>query len=122
MADIKIFDPLRHRELTGIGNEQILENAAALARTGIPYILRTPVIPGINDTPADIGAIAAFIAGNRTTAFRYYELLNFNPLGASKYEGLGVSNQCRDGRPLSDAAINVLAETARAAGIPVRVG
>jgi pyruvate formate lyase activating enzyme len=122
MADIKIFDPQRHRELTGIGNEQILENAAALARTGIPYILRTPVIPGINDTPEDIGAIAAFIAENKTAALRYYELLNFNPLGASKYEGLGVSNQCRDGRPLSDAAIGVLAETAASAGIPVHIG
>jgi pyruvate formate lyase activating enzyme len=121
MADIKLLDGPRHRFFTGIGNEGILENVKRLARAGVPYILRTPVIPGINDSPEEIGAIAAFIARDREFLL-YYELLNYNPLGTSKYEGLGIPCACRDERPLGGEEMEGLLRAARAAGIPVRAG
>ncbi|MDR3173368.1 MAG: glycyl-radical enzyme activating protein, partial [Treponema sp.] len=100
MADIKLLDTGRHRFYTGIGNEEILANVKRLARAGLPYILRTPVVPGVNDKVEEIGSIAEFIAGDKEFLL-YYELLNYNPLGASKYEGLGVSCAHRGSRPLS---------------------
>lgn len=111
MMDIKLMDEERHREHTGHGNQLVLDNARALARTGIPLIVRTPVIPGVNDTPEAINAIAAFVATLPT--LQYYELLPFHPLGEGKYASLGLP--CRtqgipalrhdDLRPLADAAI-----------------
>jgi pyruvate formate lyase activating enzyme len=121
MADIKLMDRDRHRFFTGIGNEEILENVKKLARSGLPYILRTPVIPGVNDRPEEIGRIAAFIARDKEFLL-YYELLNYNPLGTSKYEGLGIPCAYRETRPLAGEKIEELVRRAREAGIPVRAG
>ena len=49
LYDIKVVDDARHRELTGVSNEPIIENLRALSRHGHDIRLRIPVIPGIND-------------------------------------------------------------------------
>lgn len=121
MADIKLLDSEKHRQVTGIGNERILDNVRLLAESGVPYILRTPVIPGVNDDAESIGGIAAFAAAHGK-GLRYYELLNFNPLGGSKYEGLEQENLHRDARPLSSEAMEALGAAASRHGIPVRIG
>lgn len=121
MADVKLMDGPRHAEATGVGNERVLENVKRLAASGVPYILRTPLVPGVNATQAEIGAIAAFAAGNGGKLL-YYELLNFNPLGASKYEALGAENRYGEARPSDAAALAALVAAAEAAGIEVRVG
>lgn len=54
MFDIKIFDEEAHRRWTGVSNRQILENAKKVAASGKPYLVRTPVIPGVNDTEEEI--------------------------------------------------------------------
>jgi pyruvate formate lyase activating enzyme len=121
MADIKLLDRERHHFFTGIGNEEILGNVKKLARAGVPYILRTPVIPRVNDRPEEIRAIAAFIAADKEFLL-YYELLNYNPLGTSKYEAMGLSYACREARPLGQGEMGALVSAAREAGIPVRAG
>ncbi|MDR1263222.1 MAG: glycyl-radical enzyme activating protein [Oscillospiraceae bacterium] len=121
MADVKIFDPASHRRWTGVGNERILENVKSLRTLNIPVILRTPVIPGVNDNNDEIIAISRYIADN-VPNLMYYELLNFNPLGDSKYRALGLDNPFAQMRPLSAEDIERLADAARSCGIPVRVG
>ena len=121
MADVKLMDEARHRELVGLGNQQILENVARLAKTGLPYILRTPVVPGIQDDAREIAAIAAFVAAHADHLL-YYELLNYNPLGAGKYASLHRHYALRDARPLSDEAMGALKAVAEGAGIAVRIG
>ncbi len=106
MADIKLMDGQRHRELTGIGNERILDNAKKLAASGMPYILRTPIIPGVNDNAWEIGRIAEFIAAHNKGNLLYYELLNFNPLGTSKYQSLNLENPFSSARPLPNDRID----------------
>jgi pyruvate formate lyase activating enzyme len=51
MADIKMIDEEEHKKWTGSGNQRILENIKKLDAANKPYILRTPVIPGVNDSP-----------------------------------------------------------------------
>ncbi len=119
MADLKLADGALHRQYIGADNRQALENLRRVAAFGVPFIVRTPVVPGVTDTPEIIASIARLVAdcgGN----LLYYELLNFNPLGAGKYDGLCRPNPFRDARPLSDARLAQLAQAAAAAGIPVR--
>jgi pyruvate formate lyase activating enzyme len=118
MFDIKLIDPDEHRRRTCADNALILKNAQALADTGVDLIVRTPLIPGVTDSAANIGAIAGFVAG--LPHVLYYELLNFNPLGAAKYAGLGLDNPYADARPLSQAALEDLAGVASAKGVQVR--
>jgi pyruvate formate lyase activating enzyme len=121
MADIKVLDEGRHRAFTGIGNGEIRENAARLAKTGLPYIIRSPVIPGFNDNRADIKAIAAFVRGLGGHLL-YYELLGFNPLGDSKYRALGRENPYGGARLVDDELMEALVAAAAETGIPVRRG
>lgn len=79
MVDIKLFDAQAHKRWTGGDNARILENLRRLAALGKPVIVRTPVIPGVNDAEAEIVSIAAFL--KEIGSLQYYELLNFNPLG-----------------------------------------
>ena len=81
--DIKLMDPQKHRTYTGVGNSQILENALWLKKSGIPHTFRTPLIPGITDTPENLSAIAAFVSGDS------WEKLPYNALAAAKYPGVG---------------------------------
>lgn len=60
MADVKAFDPLRHRRLTGRDNVRSLASARLLAAAGKLYELRFLMIPGETDAPEEIAALAAF--------------------------------------------------------------
>lgn len=87
--DVKTLDRERHEAGTGVGNERILENLRRLCETfpTLPVTVRTPVIPGFNDSPDDIRSIAAFVG--RLPGTVSYELLPFHRFGEGKYEQLG---------------------------------
>ncbi len=87
MADIKLFDDAKHRELTGIGNAEILENIKKADELGVPMIVRTPVVPGVNDTRENITQTAAFLKTLKHVI--KYELLPYHPLGLAKARALG---------------------------------
>ncbi len=104
MFDIKLFDSAAHKKYTGVDNRIILENAKALDRLGIPLIVRTPLIPGATDTPQNLREIAGFVKTLRNA--RYYELLNFNPLGGTKYKAMSRPNAFADAKPLTAAELD----------------
>ena len=61
LVDLKHMDSNRHRELTGVPNEHILENARLLMELGANIWFRLPLIEGINDDEENIEATASFI-------------------------------------------------------------
>jgi pyruvate formate lyase activating enzyme len=118
MMDIKLIDAGRHLAATGAPNGRILANALALGEQGQPLIVRTPVIPGVNDAPEDIAAIAGFVA--QLPSLQYYELLAFHPMAAAKYAGLGLDYAARALKAPSRERMETLAEVARHFGVTVR--
>lgn len=91
MADMKIFDAALHKRYVGIGNEEIKENLRKANALGIPMIIRTPIVPGVNDTQDNVSQTAAFLRElENVTA---YELLPYHPLGISKATALGMEMQ-----------------------------
>ena len=62
LVDLKHMDSNRHRELTGVPNEPILENARLLMELGANIWFRLPLIEGINDDEENIEETASFIA------------------------------------------------------------
>jgi pyruvate formate lyase activating enzyme len=119
MFDIKSMNNNRHREWTGIGHERILSNALAISRTGIPLIVRTPVIPGFNDEPGEISSVAEYIRDFPN--LDYYELLAFNPLGADKYRCLGMVCRMENSPLVPTETMQALQQAAAAHGIEVRI-
>lgn len=86
--DVKCLDSERHKKFTGVGNELILRNLnLALERfPDLPVLVRTPVIPGFNDTEEDILSIREMLP-NRTGV--RYEALTYHRMGQPKYGYLG---------------------------------
>ena len=91
MADLKIFDDDKHKKYVGIGNEAIKQNLRRADALGIPMIIRTPIVPGINDTVENISATAEFLRTLKNVTA--YELLPYHPLGISKATALGIEMQ-----------------------------
>lgn len=87
MMDIKSMDSAVHKRATGVPNDQILRNAKRLADRGTPLIVRTPVIPGVNNNDGSIRAIASFVS--KLESVLSYELLRFHAMATSKYAALG---------------------------------
>ena len=88
LVDVKTWDSELHKKWTGVSNKLILENIRNL-RTDFPKLpvkVRTPVIPGVNDTEQEIESIAKFVKtlGSHTE----HELLKYHSLGKSKYSSL----------------------------------
>ncbi len=82
-------------------------------------LFRTPVIPGFNDTPAEIGAIASFVKRIQGQAARL-DLLPFHHLAAGKYHSLGLAYAPDRLAPPSAGSLAALAEAVKAQGVRVR--
>ena len=87
IADVKVWDDTLHREYVGVSNAPILENIRRADTLGVPILIHTPVIGGINDTEAEITAIRDFVQSLRHAVG--YELLPYHPFGLDKARAMG---------------------------------
>ena len=87
MTDIKVFDSDTHIRYTGVPNTEILSNIRKADEMGVPIILRTPIIPTLNDSVENIKLCADFACSLKNVL--KYELLPYHPLGVSKAIALG---------------------------------
>lgn len=85
--DLKIMDDTAAVRYTGRDSRMISDNFHTLAQSGVPFIVRVPLIPGITDTPENYAAIVDKIKG---TPVSYVELLPYNKLAGSKYAAVGM--------------------------------
>ena len=89
LLDIKHMDSAQHKRLTGVPNEQILENIQYICHSlGVPVCIRIPVIPGYNSDEANLEAAARFVKNNLKADVPIH-LLPYHRLGLSKSESLG---------------------------------
>lgn len=87
MMDIKLFDRDRHRHYTGVDNTNILKNARTLCEGDTPFVIRIPVIPGVNDTDENYQATAEFLTGAK--ALQKVEFLPYHKTAGAKYTMVG---------------------------------
>ena len=89
LYDVKCVSADTHKGFTGVDNYTIIENLKKLSKTGKEIWIRTPVIPGFNDTKEEMTQIADLIAP--LSGIRQITLMPYHTLGASKYETLGLT-------------------------------
>ena len=119
LMDIKHMDSAKHKEYTAHGNELILENARRVAESGVELIIRTPVVPGFNDTEEEILEIARFA---KEIGAKEYHLLPYHRLGSDKYDGLSRGYAMRDTEPPKREKMEYLLSVAERTGIPCQIG
>ncbi|MBI2854064.1 MAG: glycyl-radical enzyme activating protein [Chloroflexi bacterium] len=86
LFDIKLLDPEYHLRMTGKNNDRILENLSLALSSGVPVIIRIPVIPGVNDSSETISEIAHFLSDKKQ--IKKVHLLPYHRFGTSKYLAL----------------------------------
>lgn len=97
--DIKCVDAAKHQAFTGVDNTLIMSNLCKLAEQfpQLSIVVRTPLVPGFNDSAEDITRIIEFLRQLRAVT---YAVLPYHRLGTPKYEYLGREY------PLGDAVLN----------------
>ncbi len=94
LADIKHPDPEMHKAATGVSNELILQNFRILEQSGLPYVIRVPVIPGVNDSEAVMHMLNTRISGILHPL--YLELMPYHEYGLKKYDSLSREHAALD--------------------------
>jgi len=116
LFDVKVVDPARHRDLTGVDNALVLANLAYLAESRPrDVIVRFAVIPGYNDDDANLDGLVALLHAHRLDRI---EIEPYHPLGSGKYESLGRPWRCTaDPTALDGSRVAALLGRLAAAGL-----
>ena len=85
LIDLKLMDSDKHRLYTGVGNELILENIRRVAETGHPFVIRIPLIEGINADDENIEATAQFLSSLSISEALVTHLLPYHDVGKDKH-------------------------------------
>lgn len=97
MFDVKSMNEEKHIEFTGLSNDLPLENLRKI-REACPnkeIRVRTPIVPGFNDTVEDVKAIIEFIE-TLPGAPVEYEALEYHRMGQPKYDYLGREYEIKE--------------------------
>ena len=62
LVDLKLMDTVKHRQFCGVPNELILSNLRMIAEAGKDFIIRIPLIEGINADEENLVRSAEFLA------------------------------------------------------------
>lgn len=120
LLDIKHMDSAMHQKLTGVPNEQILENIRHIHNDlHVPVILRVPVIPGYNDDERNILAVGEFAAALGKDV--PVNLLPYHRLGDSKSESLGQPRDLHIEVP-ADEHMQALKAIIEGCGVKAQIG
>lgn len=114
--DIKHMNSETHKALTGVGNELILHNIEAVAKSDFSGVMvpRLPVIPGLNASEQNIRETAQFIS---RIGLDVLNLLPFHRLGESKYRQLGQRYALENQKPPTDKEMQRLKAIAKEEGL-----
>lgn len=88
LMDIKIADSELHNRYTGQDNAVILNNLNILKASGKPFVIRIPLIPGVNDSLENMEATADMI--KEAEGLQRVELLRYHKTAGAKYPMVGL--------------------------------
>jgi pyruvate formate lyase activating enzyme len=120
LYDLKLMDPVRHKQHTGVSNIRILENLQKLSRYGHDIVLRVPIIPGANDDEQNLRAIGAFAAS--LPRLNRVDLLPYHRTAIGKYERLHKAYGFSEVQPPSEARMAEIQQIFEECGLHVGVG
>ena len=83
LFDIKHTDPQQHKRWTGVDNAPILANLETLKRSGKPFVVRVPLIPGVNDSLENMEATRDLVKD--APGLQRLELLRYHKTAGAKY-------------------------------------
>ncbi len=120
LYDLKFVDDAKHREYTGVSNATILENLQALSGIHKNIWIRIPIIPGLNDCPEELEAMARLVAS--LSGVQQVNLLPYHKTGIHKFKRLGQNYRLADTVPPSREYMEAVAQRFNALGLNAKAG
>ena len=103
LLDIKHIDPVKHKELTGWDNTNILDAAKYLSEIHKPVWIRHVLVPGVTDDERDLFRLREFL--DTLTNIERVDVLPYHTLGADKWRKLGLDYPLEGTEPPTDASL-----------------
>lgn len=120
LFDLKLMDPEKHKQLTGVSNERILSNLIHLSENGADISIRVPLIPGVNDDRRNIEQTTAFVV--KLPNIRGIHILPFHDSARGKYEKLGIHKQFYALKTPDECHVRRISEVFSRAGLKTAIG
>ncbi|NLX64219.1 MAG: glycyl-radical enzyme activating protein [Clostridiaceae bacterium] len=102
LYDFKHWDDEAHIKYTGVSNKKIKDNLKILAEAGANIMVRTPLIPDVNDSEESIRKIMEII---KEYGIKKFTLLPFHQYGSGKYASCGMQYDMKDVKPHSEKQV-----------------
>jgi pyruvate formate lyase activating enzyme len=121
--DIKVLNPVLHKQVTGVDNSLIIENlrnvASITSSAAKDLYIRYPLVPTINDSKKDIEQLCIFL--KELKDFKELHLLPFHHLGANRYIYSGKEYLLQGLALQSREKLAQTLEIPKSYGIPCRI-
>lgn len=115
LLGIKMWDPQRHRALTGKDISLTLNFARRLANSNTAIWVRFVLVPGLTDDTENVRSIAQFTASLGTV--ERVDVLPFHQMGRFKWQKLGLDYKLNDINPPTADQVERACEEFRALGL-----
>ncbi|MFC3039760.1 pyruvate formate-lyase-activating protein [Virgibacillus xinjiangensis] len=103
LLDLKHIHPEKHKELTGMSNEHIIDLAAYLSEKQVPVWIRHVLVPTVSDFDEYLYGLADFIG--TLDNVEKIEVLPYHQLGVYKWENLGLEYKLQGVEPPSEERV-----------------
>ncbi len=90
LLDLKFWNDESYRTYTGQSIDSVLKTLSYLDSVGKKTVIRTVIVPGINDSEEVLDHYLKLLSGY--SCITKYELLGFHTMGFFKYDNLGITN------------------------------
>lgn len=114
IMDVKHYDTDKHKEKTGVHNEQILKNLAYAVSIEKEMLVRVPIIPGFNNSENDAHKFGELFKAYQV---KEIELLPFHQFGSKKYEYLNRDYEYEGVKSLEDKDLIPLKDIIESYGV-----
>jgi pyruvate formate lyase activating enzyme len=91
IMDFKHYDSGVHRAWLGAGNEGVLNTLRAVCMNHPDVLVRIPLMPGFNDSPADAAAFAEVLSPIAARDNVRMEVLTYHEFGKAKWAQCGMA-------------------------------
>jgi pyruvate formate lyase activating enzyme len=119
LFDVKADNTELHKRLTGVENSRIKENLQKLIEHDASVIVRIPLIPGCNDTPAEMTGIADMIKEFKSVP--PVHILPYHQFAEQKYQPIGRKYELQQIQPPAPDHLKQLGQIFEERGLTVDI-
>lgn len=103
LLDLKHINPEKHKKLTGLANDHILQFARLLSDHQVPVWIRHVLVPTVTNDENDLNQLGDFIGTLNNV--KKVEILPYHKLGVYKWKALGLDYPLKDVNPPSEEEV-----------------